>query len=149
MGYRWGSWYKYYILAGRVQASYFCPFDIARKDFFLLCVLFQMKIFCPEWLYFAEAICLFCFFFCILFSNVYPKIKFTATNLSDLCNFYSKVIVRKFCLIILFVDLWFILRGDLLYVFPCVILFLCCSVLLVLRLPRLGKRELILVFFVR
>ena len=43
------------------------------------------------------------------------------------------------------VALWFILRGDLLYVFPCVILFLCFSVLLVLRLPRLGKRELILV----
>ena len=37
----------------------------------------------------------------------------------------------------------------LLYVFPCVILFLCFSVLLVLRLPRLGKRELILVLFVR
>ena len=34
-------------------------------------------------------------------------------------------------------------------VFPCVILFLCFSVLLVLRLPRLGKRELILVLFVR
>ena len=32
------------------------------------------------------------------------------------------------------------LRGDLLYVLPCVILFLCFSVLLVLRLPRLGKR---------
>ena len=41
------------------------------------------------------------------------------------------------------------LRGDLLYVFPCVVLFLCFLVLLVLRLPRLGKRELILVFFVR
>ena len=32
---------------------------------------------------------------------------------------------------------------------PCVILFLCFSVLLVLRLPRLGKGELILVLFVR
>ena len=52
-------------------------------------------------------------------------------------------------LILLFVALWFILRGDLLYVFPCVILFLCISVLLVLRLPRLGKRELISVLFVR
>ena len=31
----------------------------------------------------------------------------------------------------------------------CVILFLCFSVLLVLRLPRLEKRELILVLFVR
>ena len=37
----------------------------------------------------------------------------------------------------------FILRGDLFYVLPCVILFLCFSVLL-----RLGKRELILVLFV-
>ena len=62
---------------------------------------------------------------------------------------------RKFALLavlgrwnLLFVALWFILRGDLLYVFPCVILFLCFSVLLVLRLPRLGKRELILVLFV-
>ena len=51
--------------------------------------------------------------------------------------------------VLLFVALWFILRGDLLYVFPCVILFLCFLVLLVLRLPRLGKRELILVLFVR
>ena len=49
-------------------------------------------------------------------------------------------------LVLLFVALWFILRGYLLYVFPCVILFLCFSVLLVLRL-RLGKRELILVLF--
>ena len=47
-----------------------------------------------------------------------------------------------------FVALWFILLGDLLHVFPCVILFLCFSVLLVLLLPRLGKRELILVLFV-
>ena len=52
-------------------------------------------------------------------------------------------------LVLLLVALWFILRGDLLYVFLCVILFLGFSVLLVLRLPRLGKRELILVLFVR
>ena len=38
--------------------------------------------------------------------------------------------------------------GDLFYVLPCVILFLCFSVLLALRLPRLGKRELVLVIFV-
>ena len=55
----------------------------------------------------------------------------------------SKAVVPV--LVLLFVALWFILRGDLLYAFPCVILFLCFSVLLVLRLPRLGKRELILV----
>ena len=59
----------------------------------------------------------------------------------------SKAVVPV--LVLLFVALWFILRGDLLYVFPCVILFLCFSVLLVLRLPRLGKRELTLVLFVR
>ena len=42
----------------------------------------------------------------------------------------SKAVVPV--LVLLFVALWFILRGDLLYVFPCVILFLCFSVLLVL-----------------
>ena len=52
-------------------------------------------------------------------------------------------------LVLLFVALLFIQRGYLLYVLPCVILFLCFSVLLALRLPRLGKRELILVLFVR
>ena len=60
---------------------------------------------------------------------------------------HSKAVVPV--LVLLFVALLFILRSDLLYVFPCVILFLCFSVLLVLRLPRLGKRELILVLFVR
>ena len=58
----------------------------------------------------------------------------------------SKAVVPV--LVLLLVALRFILRGDLLYVFPCVIFFLCLLVLLVLRLPRLGKRELILVLFV-
>ena len=35
----------------------------------------------------------------------------------------SKAVVPV--LVLLFVALWFILRGDLFYVFPCVILFLC------------------------
>ena len=51
----------------------------------------------------------------------------------------SKTVVPV--LVLLFVDLWFILRGDLFYVLPCVILFLCFSVLLALQLPCLGKRE--------
>ena len=59
----------------------------------------------------------------------------------------SKAVVPV--LVLLFVALWFILRGAFFYDLPCVILFLCFSVLLVLRLPRLGKRELILVLFVR
>ena len=45
----------------------------------------------------------------------------------------SKAVVPV--LVLLFVALWFILRGDLLYVLPCDILFLYFSVLLVLRLP--------------
>ena len=51
-------------------------------------------------------------------------------------------------LFILFGALWIILRGGLLYVLPCEILFLCFSVLLALRLSRMGKRELIVVLFV-
>ena len=60
---------------------------------------------------------------------------------------HSKAVVPV--LVLFFVAYWFILRCDLLYVLPCVILFLCFSVLLVLPLPRLEKRALILVPFVR
>ena len=42
----------------------------------------------------------------------------------------SKAVVPV--LVLLFVALWFILRGDLFYILPCVILFLCFSVLLAL-----------------
>ena len=58
----------------------------------------------------------------------------------------SKAVVPV--LVLLFIALWCTLRGGLFLVLPCVILFLCFLVLLALRLPRLGKRELILVFFV-
>ena len=71
----------------------------------------------------------------------------TPTSPVDYSTDRSKAVVPV--LVLLFVTLWFILRGDLFYVLPCVILFLCISVLLALRLPRLGKRELILVLFVR
>ena len=60
---------------------------------------------------------------------------------------HSKAVVLV--LILLFVALWFILRGYLFYVLPCVIFSLVFLVLLALRLPLLGKRELILVLFVR
>ena len=59
----------------------------------------------------------------------------------------SKAVVPV--LVLLFVALCFNLRRYLFYVLLCVILFLCFSVLLALRLPRLGKSELILVLFVR
>ena len=89
--------------------------------------------------------------FCIK-SSIGPRVKLTgcksALNPTVVYSTdRSKAVVPV--LVLLFVALWFILRGDFLYVFPCVILFLCFSVLLVLRLPRLGKRELILVLFVR
>ena len=85
-----------------------------------------------------------------------PRVKLagckSALNPSVVCSTdRSKAVVPVLVpvLVLLFLALWFILRGDLLYVFPCVILFLCFLVLLVLRLPRLGKRELILIIFVR
>ena len=59
----------------------------------------------------------------------------------------SKAVVPV--LVLLFFALWFILRGDMFYVLPCFILFLRFSVLLALGLPHLGKRELILVLFIR
>ena len=43
----------------------------------------------------------------------------------------SKAVVPV--LVLLFVAVWFILRGDLFFVLHCVILFLCFSVLLALR----------------
>ena len=55
----------------------------------------------------------------------------------------SKAVVPV--IFLLFVALWCILRGDLFYVLPCIILFLRFTVLLALRLPRLDKRELVLV----
>ena len=48
----------------------------------------------------------------------------------------SKAVVPV--LVLLLVALWFILRGDLLYVFPCVIVFLCFSVLLSIAITSLG-----------
>ena len=81
-----------------------------------------------------------------------PRVKLTscknALNPSEVySNDHFKAVVPV--LVLLFVALWFVLRGDLFYVLPCVILFLCFSVLLALRLPRFGKRELILVLFER
>ena len=61
-----------------------------------------------------------------------PRVKLasckSALNSPVVCSTdRSKAVVPV--LVLLLVALWFILRGDLLYVFPCVILFLCFSVL--------------------
>ena len=42
-------------------------------------------------------------------------------------------------LVLLFVSLWFILRGDLLYVLPCVILFLCFFSSFSIAITSLGE----------
>ena len=52
-------------------------------------------------------------------------------------------------LVLLFVALWFILRGDLFYVLPCVILFLCCFFFSPFSIAIASIEEEILVVFVR
>ena len=51
----------------------------------------------------------------------------------------SKVLVPV--LVLLFLALWFILRGDLLYVFPCVILFLCFFSPFSIAITSLGEER--------
>ena len=50
----------------------------------------------------------------------------------------SKAVVPV--LVLLFVALWFILRGDLFYVLPCIILFLCFPVLSI-AITSLGEER--------
>ena len=73
-----------------------CPFNIPWKANFCLAFYFKWKYFVLVDHILTEAICLLCF--CVLFSNIYTKIKVIAKSLSDLCNFYSKEIFRNFCL---------------------------------------------------
>ena len=87
---------------GPMNAKSTVLLNISQTDFF--CLVFYLK-----WNYFvlidhilSKNICLFCF--CVLFSKMYPKIKFMAKNWSDLCNFYNKVIfwnsyLRKYFLL--------------------------------------------------
>ena len=51
----------------------------------------------------------------------------------------SKVVVSV--LVLLFVTLWFILRGDLFYVLPCVILFLCVFSPFSIAVTSLGEKR--------
>ena len=51
----------------------------------------------------------------------------------------SKAVVPV--LVLLFVALWFILRGDLLYVFPCVILLLCFFIPFSIAIISLGEKR--------
>ena len=69
---------------------------LLERRFFCLAFYFRWKSFVLIDHILSETVCLSCF--CVLFSNIYTKIKFTAKSSSNLCNFYSKVIVWNFCL---------------------------------------------------
>ena len=131
------------------------------------CIFVVMARICPKCIFVVMArICSKCIF--VVMARICPKCIFVV--MARICPKCIFVVMARIChltvisslsglaslskamvpvLVLLFVALWFILRGDLLYVFPCVILFLCFSVLFVLRLPRLRKRDLILVLFLR
>ena len=74
----------------------YCPFDISWKDVFCSAFYFKWKYFVLVDHILSETICLLCF--CVLFSNIYTKIKVTAKSWSGLCYFYSNVIFWNFCL---------------------------------------------------
>ena len=63
---------------------------------FCLTFYFKWKSFVLADHILSETICL--FYFCVLFSNIYTKIKLTAKSWSDLCNFNSKGIFWNFYL---------------------------------------------------
>ena len=74
----------------RLYITDYCLFDISWKDVFCLAFYFKWKYFVLTDHILSETISL--SYFCVLFSNIYTKIKFKAKSWSDLCNFYSKVI---------------------------------------------------------
>ena len=63
-------------------------------------------------------------------SALYPPVVYSTDR--------SKAVVP---VLVLLVALWFILRGDLLYVFPCVILFLCFFCPFSIAITSLGKER--------
>ena len=104
-------------------------------------LIFMFSLWCIDWVGSLYANRIFMYFFCIKSSIG------TQGEVSWLWKCFRPPVVCSAgrpkavvpVLVLLCVALWFILRGDLLCVFPRVILFLCFSVLLVLRLPRLGR----------
>ena len=85
-------------------------------------------------------------FLCIFVLRVAsePRVKLarciSALNPPVVCSTdRSKVVVPV--LVLLFVALWFILRGDLLYVFPCVILLLCFFSPFSIAITSLGEER--------
>ena len=82
-------------------------------------------------------------YFCIKSSNG-PMVKLasckSALNPPVVCSTdHSKAVAPV--LVLLFVALWFVLRGDLLYVFPCVMLFLCFFSPFSIAITSLGEER--------
>ena len=137
-------WFSFTLAYSRISNEYSSLFIIVIN------LIFMFSLWCIDWfgsLYANRIFTCFCIKSSIGTQGELASCKSVLNPPVVYSTDRSKAVVPV--LVLLFVALWFILRGDLLYVFPCVILFLCFSVLLVLRLPRLGKKELILVFFER
>ena len=138
-------WFSFTLAYTRISHEYSSLFIIVIN------LIFMFSLWCIDWVgsLYANRI----FMYSELRVASGPRVKLasskSALNPPLVCSTdRSKAVIPV--LVLLFVALWFILRGDLLYVFPCVILFLCFLVLLVLRLPRLGRGwGLVLVLFVR
>ena len=78
-------------LAFRTGTSKSWPFDITRKDVFAFRFILNDNILFWSYISYQKPFVLNVSVFC---SQIcYPKIKFTAKDWSDLCKFYSKVIV--------------------------------------------------------
>ena len=88
---RWTSAHDYMVLN-----CILLSFQHLLERHFCLAFYFKWKYFVLIDHILSETIRLFCF--CVLFSNIFTKIKVTAKSWSDLCNFYSKVIFWNFCL---------------------------------------------------
>ena len=77
------------------SASYYYVLSTSLgKTVFAWCFILKENILFWSIISYQKQFVFFCF--CVLFSNIYPKIKFMAKNWSDLCNFYSKVIFLEF-----------------------------------------------------
>ena len=136
-------WFSFTLSHSRISHEYSSLFIIVMN------LIFMFSLWCIDWVGSLYANRIF-MFFCIRVTSR-PMVKLvgrkSALNPTVVySNDRSKAVVSVLALPI--VALWFILRGDLFYVLPYVILLLCFSVLLVLRLLRLGKSELILVLFI-
>ena len=87
-------WDSLFSLQWVKKTEYLMSFRHSWKDVFCWTFYFKWKSFVLAHHILSETICL--FYFCVLFSNIYTKIKFMAKSWSDLCNFNSKGIFWNF-----------------------------------------------------